>query len=325
MDTATGLLPYLAWCVQAFAPEAESAARWADQFLAFPDRHERARRMIGDLSARVSASGTPRAFVEEFPGVRGGLQVETAYMVFRMVKIHMYVAAAHGIPLVDLPLLEDQSLLLMGAELGLAPFESAVSDRGGASDVLRRRFPGSRAEAAALLQDGFESRVGRLAQLPFAGALRGALEFLTFASATDLANAYYDDMVLRPEEVTALSLHSAERAVSVLGLLKLTARADGAVSRQEEGLLEALRQVVPAVDPQALQRALGSLSLERLPQVLTFAEERQGLLQCMLAMASADARLDPVEERLCRDVADLLEIPQDQVDRAISVLPLLKA
>lgn len=320
-----GLLPYLAWCVQAFAPEAESAARWADQFLAFPDRLERARRMIGDLSARVSASGTPRAFVEEFPGVRGRLQVETAYLVFRMVKIHLYVAAAQGIPLADLRLLEDQSLLLMGTELGLPPFEGALADRGGASDVLGRHFRRGREEAADLLQDAFESRVRRLAELPYAGALRGALEFLTFASAADLANAYYDDMALRPEEVAVLSLRSAERAVSVLGLLKLTARADGAVSRQEEGLLEALRQVVPAVDAQALTRALGSLSLARLPEVLEYAEERHGLLHCMLAMASADARLDPVEERLCREVADLLEIPQDQVDVAISRLPLLKA
>lgn len=310
----TGLLPFLSWCVENLAPEAESAARWADHYMAVPDRRERARRMVGDLSSRVVASGTPRDFVEELPGVRGHLGVEGGYLVFRAVKTHLYVAAAQGIPLVDRTMLEDQSLLLLGAEFGLPAFVAALAEKRPAPKVLRHHFPRGREEAAELLGTELARRVAHVERQSFAGTLRGALEFLTLAAASDFANAYYDDGKVSPEEFAELRRAGARRAVAVTGLLKLMARADGVITVEEEAVLEAIRHLLPEQDAGLFREVMNAMSPGQLPEVLPFAEERQGLLRCMVTMASADRRVDPAEEALCRNVAELLEIPAAELD-----------
>ena len=315
-----GLYPLLQWCIESFAPEAESAARWADNFMAVPDRKERGRRMVAELSARVAGSGTPRDFVLELPGVRGKLPVGAAYLAFRIVKIHLYVAGAHAMPLVDFPGLADQSLLLMGAELGLPWFASALSERVPASALLRRRFPKGHVGAAEFLQEDLVRRVTHLQDHPHSHALQGAMEFLTLASAADFANAYYDDMSVSPRELEELNLNAARRAVALTGLVKLVARADGIMTSEEEEVLAALREVIPPQDAASYQQALAGMSPEQLPQILRLAEERQGLLRCMIAVASADGHLSPAEEALCRDVAGILEIPEADVDRALAQL-----
>lgn len=311
----TGLLPFLDWCVEACAPEAAAAARWADQFMALPDRRERGRRMLAEISERVVASGSPRDFVEDLPGVRGVLPVEAAYLIYRMVKTHLYVAAARGLPLVDVQGLKDQNLLLAGAELGLPPFASALSERGPAAAILQRRFPRGRSEAAEIVQIELLRRVAALEGRPFSDALRSALEFLTLASAADFADAYYEGMVVHPQQLANLAGAAARRTVAVTGLVKLVAWADGILSVEEEAMLAAVRQVVPSQPQEVLREAIASMSPEQLPQVLPFAEERQGVLQCMLAMALTDGRLDSAQEELCRDVAALLELPEADVDR----------
>lgn len=319
-----GLLSYLTWCVEHLLSEAESAARWADQFMAVPDRHERARRMLGDLSARVVGGGAPREFVRDLPPEAGArdLSESTAYVVHRSVKTHLYVAGAHGMPLKDPGILLDQGLLLLGAEHGLADFLAALGEPKPAPEVLRRRFPGGRDEAAARLIAALEATDSRVQAIPFPGARAGAFEFLTLSYAADLANAYYDDMVVDAREVRELMRAAAERAVSVFGLLKLTARADGLVTDDEEALLSAVRRVVPAVEEEVLQEALRAMSVERLPVVLRYAEERFGLVHCMLAMACADHKLHPAEIQLCREVAALLEVPMEDVERALAGLPV---
>jgi len=313
-----GLLPLLNWCVEALAPEAEAAGRWADCYLAVPDRARRARRMLGELSERIVASGSPRDFANELPGVREGLPLEAAYLVFRMVKTNLYVAAAHGVSLVDPAALEDQNLLLLGAELGLPTFTATLTGKGPAGDLLRRHFPRARGEASALVQAELVRRVTCLEGQAYAGALRGTLEFLTVASAADFANAYYDDMLLSLPELVDLNRAAARRAVAVMGLVKLVARADDALAAEEEALLSALRNLVPEQDPSVRQEAMATMSAARLPEVLTMAEERQGLLACMVAMAGADGVLSPEEEQLCRDAAGLLEISNVDIERALS-------
>ncbi len=314
----SSLILLLTWCVATLAPEAEAAGRWADCYMAVPDRKQRARRMLGELSERVVASGSPRDFVEELPGFQEGLPLEAAYLVFRMVKTNLYVAAAHGLPLVDLPALEDQNLLLLGAELDMPAFVAALTGKGPARDMLRRHFPQGRSEASALLQAELVRRVSSLEGQPYAGALRGALEFLTVASAADFANAYYDDMLVSLQELADLSRAAARRAVSVIGLAKLVARADDAMATEEEALMAALRHLVPAQDPAARQQALATMSAEQLPGLLTLAEERHGLMTCMVAMAGADGMITREEEQLCRDVARLLEISEVEIERLLS-------
>lgn len=318
------MLPFLSWCVAAFAPEATSAARWADSYLAIPDRKERARRMLAEISARVVASGKDRDFVLELPGVRGRLPLEAAYLVYRLVKTHLYVAGAQGVPLADLPTLEDQSLLLLGAELGLPGFVSALADRRPAPAILQRRFRGGRVEAAGFVKSELLRRIAALEGQPFPEALLSALEFLTLASAADFAAAYYHDMAVRPGEVIELGRAAARRTVAVTGLVRLVGWVDGILSVEEEAMLQAVGMVVPAHDPETLREAKASVSPEQLPQVLPFAEERQGVLQCMLAMALADGQLDRAKEELCRDVADLLELPRADVDRVLAQLQAVR-
>lgn len=305
--TRSGLGRLVHWCVDSFASEAESAARWADCYMAVPDRAERARRMIGDLSARVVGAGYPRHFVEELPGVRGRLRTEAAYLVFRLVKIQLYVAAAMGHRMDDREALEAQSLLLLAMALGEPPEWR------------------SQQQAESRLEEILDQRVAAVEALPHATAMLGAFEFLTLAAAADVAAAWFDDMHLSGRDLDALRRSSAERTAVVLGLLKLMARADGTLSRPEEGVLDEVARVLPHVDPADLRRAVAEMSVERLPEILPFAEERQGLLDCMLAVATADGRLAPEEEGLCREVARVLEIPDEEVTRRVARLPLLRS
>ncbi len=310
------LLHLLDHIVRTLAPEAEAAGRWADCYLAEPRRRERARRMLGELSERIVASGSPRDFVAELPGVGAGLPPEAAYLVFRMVKTNLYVAAAYGSPLTDPVALRDQNLLLLGASWGLESFLAALSERGPAGTVLRRHL--SLEDAAARLETELARRVAPVAGTDPAASLRGTLEFLAVASAADVANAYYDDGLVSPQEMADLVRSAARRTVSVLGLVKLVAGADDSTTPEELALLADLRRLLPGPDPTARHEALATLSAQQLPAVLSLAEERQGLLACMVAMAAADGMLQPAEEGLCRDVARLLEISEVDTDRILA-------
>lgn len=291
----------IAWCVEEIGEEARSAALWEGGALALPDRNARARRMLDELSARVVAVGHPRDFVRTLPGVGPEMRTEAAYLVFRMVQSHLYVAAAQGHRMKDR---EWDSLLLMALALRLA---DPPLQKGNAREILTAAFPGGRRQVEDRLERELDARVRRLEILPRAAL--GASEFLTLAMSVDLSTAWFNDLRLSPPEMDALRRRAADRAAAVMSLLRLTARADGEVTPDEEAVLSAMAEALPT-----LGGAPSRLEVDSLPKVLWSAEERHGLLRCMLAVAAADGEWGPEEERLCRTVAELLGLPPHIVD-----------
>lgn len=291
----------LAWCVANVGEEALSAAVWEGGRLALPDRNARARRMLDEVSAKVVAVGHPREFVRTLPGVGPAMRTEAAYLVFRMVQSHLYVAAAQGHRMKDR---EWDCLLLMALALGLA---DPPLRKGSARDILTAAFPGGRREAEARVEAELDARVHRLETLPRAAL--GASEFLTLALSVDLATGWFDDLRLSAGELARLRTRAADRAASVMSLIRLTARADGEVTPEEEAVLAAIAEALPT-----LGGPPSRLSVEGLPGLLGSSEERHGLLRCMVAVATADGEWGSEEERLCRTVAELLGLPPHVVD-----------
>lgn len=290
----------LAWCIENLGEEARSAALWEEGPLALPDRTARARRMLDEVSTRVVAFGHPREFVRTLPGVGPEMRTEAAYLVYRMVQAHLYVAAAQAHRMQDR---DWDCLLLMVLALGLAD----PPLRGTAREILTAAFPGGRAQVEDRLERELDARVRRLETLPRAAL--GASEFLTLAMSVDLATGWFDDLRLSPQEMVNLRRRAADRAAAVMGLIRLTAGADGAISPEEEAVLGELAQALPTMGGSPSR-----LSVDILPRLLWSTEERHGLLRCMVAVATADGEWGPEEERLCRTVAELLGLPPAAID-----------
>ncbi|HXE71209.1 MAG TPA: TerB family tellurite resistance protein [Candidatus Nitrosotenuis sp.] len=152
----------------------------------------------------------------------------------------------------------------------------------------------------------------RLERSPSPG-VRGALGFLLLAAASEAAWGWCNDQVLTLRELEAMERAVGRRVAALLGLVQEVARADEVPSSEEGEILYAVRGFAPGLSADELRQAIARLPGEEVPEIFPYAEERQGVLACMLAVACADGHLDPREEALVQTVGSRLQIPPERV------------
>ncbi|HXE73286.1 MAG TPA: TerB family tellurite resistance protein [Candidatus Nitrosotenuis sp.] len=317
-----GLLVLLRWSVEELAGEAEAAARWINERYFYKGAEVRARLLLGELSHLVTAAGSPRSFAASLPGVGPrpqGLTPEAAYLAYRMAKMGLYVEAIFHSGRRDPQEQVERLLLVMGVALGLPRVKDALvyAGRTHPHQIIRHLTGNGPGWLARALQEVLEERLRSIRDLPWASALRGVFEYLTLGTAAQAAIAYCNDLLFTRQDLQMLETSSADQAAATLALLAEVARADEALRPQEEALVAAVRDLLPAVDEQALELARRRLEGESLADIFPYAEEQKGLLETMLAVACADGVLDPREEDLVRRVAARFELNSEATEQML--------